>query len=400
MALARAVLGPAGRALSSVYFGGGTPTVLPPGDLARLLAAARDLFGLAPDAEITTEANPESVDERSLTALRAAGVTRLSLGMQSAMPHVLSVLDRRHEPGSVGRAVGAARAAGFDNLSLDLIYGTPGESAADWQASLDAALALGPDHVSAYALVVEPGTRLARRVARGEVAAPDDDDLADKYLQADAALEAAGLGWYEVSNWGRPCRHNLGYWRGADWWGIGPGAHSHVAGVRWWNVKHPAAYARRLAEGSSPGQAREVLDARTRRFERILLESRLACGLPLDVVPRCGARRGGGDGDRGPGRPRRLRRRPAGAHPARPAAGRRCRAAAPRGLDRTVDRADVARGARTTSPSSRVWVTAAISWTAWSKATWFTAAGWRIPATLRTYCRAAACTSSGVTSSL
>ncbi|MGZ4618777.1 MAG: coproporphyrinogen-III oxidase family protein, partial [Frankiaceae bacterium] len=166
MALARAVLGPAGRALSSVYFGGGTPTVLPPGDLAGLLAAARDLFGLAPGVEITTEANPESVDERSLTALRAAGVTRLSLGMQSAIPHVLSVLDRRHEPGSVGRAVGAARAAGFDNLSLDLIYGTPGESAADWQASLDAALALGPDHVSAYALVVESGTRLARRVAR------------------------------------------------------------------------------------------------------------------------------------------------------------------------------------------------------------------------------------------
>ena len=288
MALARAVLGPAGRALSSVYFGGGTPTFLPPGDLVRLLAAARDLFALAPDAEITTEANPESVDERSLTALRAAGVTRLSLGMQSAIPHVLSVLDRRHEPGSVGRAVGEARAAGFDHLSLDLIYGTPGESAADWQASLDAALALGPDHVSAYALVVEPGTRLARRVARGEVAAPNDDELADKYLQADAALEAAGLGWYEVSNWGRPCRHNLGYWLGADWWGIGPGAHSHVAGVRWWNVKHPAAYARRLAEGTSPGQAREVLDGRTRRFERILLESRLACGLPLDVVPGAG----------------------------------------------------------------------------------------------------------------
>jgi putative oxygen-independent coproporphyrinogen III oxidase len=288
MALARTVLGPAGRALSSVYFGGGTPTVLPSRDLACLLAAARDLFGFAPDAEITTEANPESVDERSLTALRAAGVNRLSLGMQSATAHVLLVLDRRHEPGSVGRAVRAARSAGFDNLSLDLIYGTPGESAADWQASLDAALALGPDHVSAYALVVEPGTRLARRVARGEVAAPDDDDLADKYLQADAALAAAGLGWYEVSNWGRPCRHNLGYWRGADWWGIGPGAHSHIGGVRWWNFKHPAAYARRLAEGRSPGQGREVLDARTRRVERILLETRLAGGLPLDVVPGAG----------------------------------------------------------------------------------------------------------------
>jgi oxygen-independent coproporphyrinogen-3 oxidase len=285
LGLAHAAVGPPGRALSSVYFGGGTPTLLPAGDLARLLTKARDLFGLVPDAEVTTEANPESVDERSLTALRDAGFTRLSLGMQSVRPHVLSVLDRRHQPSSVGRAVRSARAAGYDNISLDLIYGTPGESAADWQASLDAALALGPEHISAYALVVEPGTALARRVTHAEVAAPDDDDLADKYLQADATLEAAGLRWYEVSNWGRPCRHNLGYWRGANWWGIGPGAHSHVGGVRWWNVKHPAAYARTLAQGRSPGKAREVLDPQTRRVERVLLETRLARGLPLDVLP-------------------------------------------------------------------------------------------------------------------
>ena len=285
MGLARAALGGVNDPLVSVYFGGGTPTLLPPGDLARLLDAARDLFGLTVHAEITTEANPESVDERSLTALREAGFTRVSLGMQSARPHVLSVLDRQHEPASVGRAVRSARAAGFDNVSLDLIYGAPGESPADWQASLDAALALRPDHISAYALVVEPGTRLARRVARGEVAAPDDDDLADKYLLADATLEAAGLGWYEVSNWGRPCRHNLGYWLGANWWGIGPGAHSHVGGVRWWNVKHPAAYARQLARGRSPGHGREVLDPQTRRVERVLLETRLAAGLPLDALP-------------------------------------------------------------------------------------------------------------------
>ncbi len=285
---ARTVLGDADVQVDTVFFGGGTPTLLPPGDLTRILGAVRDELGLAPDAEVTTEANPDSVDLADLEQLRAGGINRISFGMQSAVPHVLDVLDRTHDPARVPDVVTWARTAGFEQLSLDLIYGTPGESAADWQASLDAALACGPDHLSAYALIVEEGTALARRIRRGEVAMPDDDDLADKYLAADAALEAAGLRWYEVSNWARDdaaaCRHNALYWTGADWWGVGPGAHSHVGGVRWWNVKHPAAYAGRIAASASPAQAREVLDGETRRVERVLLETRLRAGLPVDVL--------------------------------------------------------------------------------------------------------------------
>jgi oxygen-independent coproporphyrinogen-3 oxidase len=203
--------------------------------------------------------------------------------MQSAVPHVLATLDRTHDPLRVPAAVAWARSAGFEQVSLDLIYGTPGESLLDWETSLDAALDCAPDHLSAYALIVEDGTALARAVRRGELAAPDDDDLADKYLVADERLVAAGLDWYEVSNWARDeaarCRHNLLYWTGADWWGVGPGAHSHVGGVRWWNVKHPAAYAGRLAGGTSPAHARELLTAEDRRVERVLLETRLASGL-------------------------------------------------------------------------------------------------------------------------
>jgi coproporphyrinogen III oxidase-like Fe-S oxidoreductase len=191
--------------------------------------------------------------------------------------------------------VADARAAGFPQISLDLIYGTPGESAADWASSLDAALAAEPDHVSAYALIVEPGTRLAARVRRGELPMPDEDDLADKYLAAETRLSAAGHSAYEVSNWAvRPdarCRHNLAYWRGDHWWGVGPGAHSHVGGVRWWNVKHPSAYADRLAANRSPAYGREQLTADERRTERVLLELRLADGLPLDVLTPTEARR-------------------------------------------------------------------------------------------------------------
>jgi len=234
---------------------------------------------------VTTEANPESVDPASLVALREAGFTRISLGMQSAVPHVLATLDRTHTPGRAAQAARGARATGFEHVSLDLIYGTPGESNDDWRASLDAALAAEPDHVSAYALIVEPGTRLAAQVRRGALPAPDDDALADRYELADAALSAAGLEWYEVSNWAASadaaCHHNLGYWRGGDWWGVGPGAHSHVGGVRWWNVKHPTAYAARVSAGLSPGQARECLDAATQRIERVLLQLRLAEGLDL-----------------------------------------------------------------------------------------------------------------------
>jgi len=286
--LARRVLGPDDRTVDTVFFGGGTPTLLPAADLAAMLDAVRRHFGLTPDAEVTTEANPDSVSPQSLAALREAGFTRLSFGMQSSVPHVLATLDRTHDPERVPQVVEWARAAGFDQVSLDLIYGTPGESMGDWEASLRTALACAPDHVSAYSLIVEEGTALARRVRRGELPMPDDDDLADKYLLADRLLSEAGLGWYEVSNWARDdmarCRHNLYYWRGADWWGVGPGAHSHVGGVRWWNVKHPAAYAARLAAGRTPAHGREVLDAESRRVERVLLELRLREGLDIALL--------------------------------------------------------------------------------------------------------------------
>ena len=278
--------------VSTVFFGGGTPTLLPPAALGAILRAVDAEFGLAPGAEVTTEANPESVDEASLNELRAQGLTRISFGMQSAVPGVLAVLDRVHRPGRPAQCAAWARAAGFEHVSLDLIYGTPGESDADWRCSLDAAVAAGPDHVSAYALTVEAGTRLAARVRRGELAAPDDDVLADRYLAADDALTAAGFGWYEISNWAVPgrsrCAHNLLYWTGGDWWGIGPGAHSHVGGTRWWNVRHPAAYAARIAAGNSPGQAREVLSEAERQLERVMLLTRLAEGCPVAALGPAG----------------------------------------------------------------------------------------------------------------
>jgi len=289
---ARRVLGATRLPVTSVFFGGGTPTLLPPAALAEILRAVDGEFGLAADAEVTVEANPETVDERALAALRASGMTRISLGMQSAVPHVLAVLDRVHEPGRPTRCAQWARAAGFAHVSLDLIYGTPGESDADWRESLAAALAAGPDHISAYALIVEEGTALAARVGRGEVAAPDDDVMADRYLIADEVLAGHGLTWYEISNWAAcdaaRCRHNLLYWTGGDWWGIGPGAHSHVGGTRWWNVKHPAPYAARIAAGRSPALAREILTAAERRLERILLMTRLAGGCPLAELEPAG----------------------------------------------------------------------------------------------------------------
>jgi putative oxygen-independent coproporphyrinogen III oxidase len=289
---ARRVLGDADLPVATVFFGGGTPTLLSPADLGAVVAAIDAEFGIAPGAEITTESNPDSVDDRSLAELREVGFNRMSFGMQSAVDHVLRTLDRTHDPRRVPDVVAGARSAGFEQVSLDLIYGTPGESAADWDVTVDAALACDPDHVSAYSLIVEDGTALARRVRRGELPMPDEDDLADKYLAVDARFAAAGLGWYEVSNWARDeaarCRHNLGYWTGGDWWGVGPGAHSHVGGVRWWNVKHPAAYADRLAAGSSPAHAREELDAESRRVERVLLEVRLRDGLPVEVLDPVG----------------------------------------------------------------------------------------------------------------
>ena len=285
---ARQVLGDRDVPVSTVFFGGGTPTLLDPVDLGSIVRAIDGEFGLADGAEVTTESNPDSVDATDLAALRAGGFNRISFGMQSAVPHVLEILDRTHDPRRVPQVVEWARRAGFEQISLDLIYGTPGESLTDWETTVEAALANRPDHVSAYSLIVEEGTALARRVKRGELPMPDEDDLADKYVLVDERLGGAGLGWYEVSNWARDdasrCRHNLLYWTGGNWWGVGPGAHSHVGGVRWWNVKHPAAYADRIASDRSPAFAREVLDDESRRVERVLLELRLRDGLASEVL--------------------------------------------------------------------------------------------------------------------
>lgn len=275
------------RPASTVFFGGGTPTLLPAEDLVLMLDRIRSVWGLAPDAEITTEANPDSVDSAYLSRLADAGFTRVSFGMQSAVPSVLATLDRTHAPERVPLVVEWAREAGLQ-VSVDLIYGTPGETLDDWSRSVDTALELAPDHISAYALIVENGTKLAARIRRGEIAAPDDDLHAEMYELADARFGEAGYGWYEISNWSTShatrSRHNLSYWTGADWWGVGPGAHSHAGGVRWWNVKHPRAYAERIAAGVSPAHARELLDAGSRRSERVLLETRIADGLPANVL--------------------------------------------------------------------------------------------------------------------
>jgi oxygen-independent coproporphyrinogen-3 oxidase len=279
------------REVATVFFGGGTPTLLPVTDLTRMLAAVREQWGLADGAEVTTEANPDSVDAAYLGALADAGFTRVSFGMQSAVPHVLATLERTHDPERVPLVVEWARAAGLD-VSLDLIYGTPGESLANWRTSLEQALSLHPDHLSAYSLIVEDGTKLARQIRRGEIAPTDDDQQADFYELADELLAAAGYDWYEVSNWATSdahrSRHNLAYWTGQDWWGVGPGAHSHVGGVRWWNVKHPAAYSERMRGGLSPAAGRETLDAPTRELERILLQSRIRTGIPVASLSAAG----------------------------------------------------------------------------------------------------------------
>ena len=295
IALSKDVLADRGplRPAQTVFFGGGTPTLLPPGDLARMLDGVRAAFDLAPGAEVTVEANPDTMTDAVAQTLADAGVTRLSVGMQSAVPHVLAALDRTHDPANIATAVAAARRAGLA-VSLDLIYGAPGETLEDWRTSLETAIALRPDHVSAYALIVEEGTKLERQIRRGEVPAPDDDLQADMYELADELLGAAGYGWYEVSNWAtgdaQRSRHNMSYWRGQDWWGYGPGAHSHVGGLRWWNVKHPAAYAQRMAAGQSPAAGRELPDAEARRLEAILLQSRIVDGVPVSEASPEGRR--------------------------------------------------------------------------------------------------------------
>ncbi len=266
----------------SIFFGGGTPTLMQPSDLGRVIAAIKSHYTLTDDCEITIEANPDTVSLAMLSQLLEVGFNRISFGMQSALPHVLAVLDRTHNPDNVEKAVLAARSAGFKEVSVDLIYGTPGESMEDWELTLDTALALPVTHISAYALIVEDGTKLAARVKRGEIVIPDDDETADKYILTDNKFRSAGLDWYELSNWSKPgseCKHNLFYWYGENWWGAGPGAHSHINGRRWWNVKHPATYKEKILSTGDPTQDSEILSAIEREEERLLLNIRLPRGI-------------------------------------------------------------------------------------------------------------------------
>jgi len=276
------------RTVDTVFVGGGTPTQLPSADLVRFLHTLDERLGLAAGAEVTTEANPDSVTPQSLAELREGGFTRISFGMQSAVPHVLAMLERTHDPERVPQAVAWAREAGFEQVSLDLIYGSPTETMGDWRHTVESALAMEPNHISAYALIVEDGTAFARKVRRGEVVMPDDDETADKYLLADDLMSDAGLHWYELSNWARDeaaqCRHNIGYWNGGEWWGVGPGAHSFVDGERWWNVKHPGAYAQRLMAGESPRADGERPDAAARHLEDVMLRIRLAEGIESSLL--------------------------------------------------------------------------------------------------------------------
>ena len=273
------------RPIETIFFGGGTPTLLPAVDLARILDELREKFGFSESIEITTEANPDSVSAVDLKNLRTAGMNRVSFGMQSAKSHVLATLDRTHNPARVSEVVNEAIEAGFEHVSLDLIYGVPGESIDDWKESVNTALSLPIDHLSAYALIVEEGTKLGAQVRRGDVVMPPEDETADKYLLVDELATKAGMDWYEVSNWsltGGEARHNIAYWHSNDWWGIGAGAHSHVQGVRWWNVKHPTTYISKLISGESPMLENETLTKEQMRFEEILLRIRLSSGLPLD----------------------------------------------------------------------------------------------------------------------
>lgn len=278
------------RKLKSVFFGGGTPTQLPAADLVKILNALISGFGIEPEAEVTTEANPDNVDFEYLSELRAGGFNRVSFGMQSAVPSVLKTLERTHKPENLPLVVAAAKRAGLAT-SVDLIYGAPGETLEEWKTSLEAAIALDPDHISAYSLIVEDGTKLARQIRSGQLSEPDEDLQADKYELADELLTAAGFVWYEVSNWAKVndsednrSAHNISYWQSQDWWGYGPGAHSHVGGVRWWNVKHPSAYSGKLTDGVSPAAGRETLSERTRLEERVLLEIRVESGLSIEQV--------------------------------------------------------------------------------------------------------------------
>jgi len=271
----------------SIFFGGGTPSLMEPFDIGRVITQIRQEFDLNSDAEITMECNPDTVSKENLAAFRQVGVNRVSFGMQSAVPHVLATLDRTHNPENLLQVTTWAKEVGFSEISVDLIYGTPGETLADWQKSIHAALALPITHISAYALIIEEGTKLAAQIKRGEVAPVDDDLAAEKYLLADKAFTAAGFQWYELSNWAKPdslSRHNLAYWLGENWWGAGPGAHSHLNGKRFWNVKHPNLYKEKIQSNLSPIADSEVLEEIQIASEKLMLSLRLPSGVEKESL--------------------------------------------------------------------------------------------------------------------
>lgn len=272
------------RPATTVFIGGGTPSMLGASGLTRVLSAVRNTIGIAPGAEVTTESNPETTSPEFFSALLESGYNRISLGMQSASSSVLRVLERKHTPGRAFDAAREAMNAGFLHVNLDMIYGTPTETDDDVRLTLDRALETGVDHISAYSLIVEDGTAMARKVRKGQLPPPNEDVYADRYGLIDTALRAQGFDWYEVSNWAKPggeCQHNLGYWLDGDWWGAGPGAHSHIASRRFFNVKHPSTYAQHLADGQLPIKEEELLDSTERHEESVMLGLRLRQGLEL-----------------------------------------------------------------------------------------------------------------------
>lgn len=272
------------RPATTVFIGGGTPSMLGASGLTRVLSAVRNTIGIALGAEVTTESNPETTSPEFFSELLDAGYNRISLGMQSASSSVLRVLERKHTPGRAFDAAREAMNAGFLHVNLDMIYGTPTETDDDVRLTLERALDTGVDHISAYSLIVEDGTAMARKVRKGQLPPPNEDVYADRYGLIDTALRAQGFDWYEVSNWAKPggeCQHNLGYWLDGDWWGAGPGAHSHIASRRFFNVKHPSTYAQHLADGQLPIKEEELLDSTERHEESVMLGLRLRQGLEL-----------------------------------------------------------------------------------------------------------------------
>ena len=271
----------------TIFFGGGTPSLMEATDIARVISKIKNSFKLSDDCEITLETNPDTVDKQKLAAFKDAGINRISIGMQSAVGHVLKTLDRTHNPQNLPQVTQWASEVGFKDISVDLIYGTPGESLSDWQVSIDAALALPINHISAYALIVEEGTKLANAIKRGEIGNVDDDLTAEKYLMADQAFSKAGFTWYELSNWSKAdgeSKHNSAYWLNQNWWGVGPGAHSHIDGKRWWNVKHPNLYKTKITNNESPVLDQEILEPIQIESERLMLSIRLPSGVSKESL--------------------------------------------------------------------------------------------------------------------